>query len=191
MLIVIVIIGILAAALIPRFSQARERANDTARKANLQQVAAVLVAYQIDRGSYPVDSWPLSAIEEDLVRAWLSSVPTDPVSSRQFTAIEYNDSCEPSPAWEYLYTPIKVRWVANAWFALAAGTQTEWWSNWIYDENDSVQYTDDWCITSDTDVTDLSYCDSSFTTVDSAGQVDLSSCEYFPNSDTLRYIYTQ
>jgi general secretion pathway protein G len=56
MLIVIVIIGILAAALIPRFSQARERANDTARKANLQQVAAVLVAYQIDRGSYPVDS---------------------------------------------------------------------------------------------------------------------------------------
>ena len=35
MLIVIVIIGILASALIPRLSKARERANDTARKAHL------------------------------------------------------------------------------------------------------------------------------------------------------------
>jgi len=53
MLIVIVIIGILASALIPRLSQARERANDTARKAHIQNIATVLIAYQIDKGSYP------------------------------------------------------------------------------------------------------------------------------------------
>lgn len=53
MLIVIVIIGILAAALIPRLSSARGRANDVARKADLAQVAAALVSYQIDKGTYP------------------------------------------------------------------------------------------------------------------------------------------
>lgn len=53
MLIVIVIIGILAAALIPRLSSARGRANDVARKADLAQVAAALVAYQIDHGRFP------------------------------------------------------------------------------------------------------------------------------------------
>ena len=53
MLIVIVIIGILAAALIPRLSSARGRANDTARKATLSQVAAALVSHQIDKGYFP------------------------------------------------------------------------------------------------------------------------------------------
>lgn len=53
MLIVIVIIGILAAALIPRLSSARGRANDVARKADLAQTAAALVSYQIDKGGFP------------------------------------------------------------------------------------------------------------------------------------------
>lgn len=53
MLIVIVIIGILAASLIPRLSSARGRANDVARKADLSQVAAALVSYQIDNGGFP------------------------------------------------------------------------------------------------------------------------------------------
>ena len=53
MLIVIVIIGILAAALIPRLASARGRANDVARKADLAQVGAALVAYQIDNSSLP------------------------------------------------------------------------------------------------------------------------------------------
>ena len=53
MLIVIVIIGILAAALIPRLSSARGRANDVARKADLAQIGSALVSYQIDNGSLP------------------------------------------------------------------------------------------------------------------------------------------
>ena len=40
MLIVIVIIGILAAALIPKLNSARGRANDTARKADVSQIMA-------------------------------------------------------------------------------------------------------------------------------------------------------
>jgi general secretion pathway protein G len=71
MLIVIVIIGILAAALIPRLSSARGRANDTARKADLQQVASALVAYQIDHGAFPAAQADpsLSAISGSLISA--------------------------------------------------------------------------------------------------------------------------
>lgn len=114
MLIVIVIIGILASALIPRLSQAKDRANDTARKAHLQQVAAVLVAYQIDKGTYPSNAGPLSDIETELLDAGLSSVPTDPDANRQFKGIKDGSSCALSPKGQYLYTPIKKRGIANA-----------------------------------------------------------------------------
>lgn len=126
MLIVIVIIGILAAALIPRFSQARERANDTARKANLQNIAAVLVAYQIDRGTYPTTPGTVASIEEDLLSAGMNSVPTDPDTSRSFQALATaGDSCAATTSGQYQYTPVEVRGVANAGFVLAAGSQTE------------------------------------------------------------------
>jgi type II secretory pathway pseudopilin PulG len=53
MLIVIVIIGILTAAIIPRLNSARGRANDVARKADLNQVATALITYQLDKGYFP------------------------------------------------------------------------------------------------------------------------------------------
>jgi type II secretion system protein G len=49
MLIVIVIIGILAAALIPKLMSARGRANDVARKADLQQIMTAMISYQLDK----------------------------------------------------------------------------------------------------------------------------------------------
>ncbi|HCY20483.1 TPA: hypothetical protein DIC40_01185 [Patescibacteria group bacterium] len=53
MLIVIVIIGVLASALIPRLGSARGKANDVARKADLQQVATAIISYQIDTNYFP------------------------------------------------------------------------------------------------------------------------------------------
>ena len=90
MLIVIVIIGILMAALIPRLSSARGRANDVARKSHLNQVATALISYQIDHGKFPVCPTPtkgctLDDIKNDLIGAGLSSVPTDPDTQRSFT----------------------------------------------------------------------------------------------------------
>ena len=87
MLIVIVIIGILAAALIPRLSSARGRANDVARKADLAQTAAALVSYQIDNGSFPTTPTSLSGISAELIKAGMSSVPEDPNTSRHFFGI--------------------------------------------------------------------------------------------------------
>lgn len=48
MLIVIVIIGILAAALIPRLVSVQGRARDTKRKADLQQIGTALAIYKLD-----------------------------------------------------------------------------------------------------------------------------------------------
>jgi general secretion pathway protein G len=53
MLIVIVIIGILAAALIPRLTGIQARSRDVARKADAQQITTALATYQLDNNTYP------------------------------------------------------------------------------------------------------------------------------------------
>jgi general secretion pathway protein G len=68
MLIVIVIIGVLAAALIPRLTSARGRANDVARKASLQQISTALVSFQIDNGKFPTTGGKLSVISDSLTK---------------------------------------------------------------------------------------------------------------------------
>ncbi|MEI7477052.1 MAG: prepilin-type N-terminal cleavage/methylation domain-containing protein [bacterium] len=50
MLIVVVIIGILAAALIPRLQPVQARARDTKRKADLHQIGTALEIYKEDNG---------------------------------------------------------------------------------------------------------------------------------------------
>jgi len=53
MLIVIVIIGILAAALVPRLQAVQGRARDTKRKADLRTIYNALEIYVLDNGKYP------------------------------------------------------------------------------------------------------------------------------------------
>jgi prepilin-type N-terminal cleavage/methylation domain-containing protein len=53
MLIVIVIIGILIAALMPRLQGAQGRARDVARQADLSQIQTAIINYQTQRGYYP------------------------------------------------------------------------------------------------------------------------------------------
>jgi general secretion pathway protein G len=53
MLIVIVIIGILAAALIPRLTGIQSRARDTGRGADARSIGTALATFQLDNGSYP------------------------------------------------------------------------------------------------------------------------------------------
>lgn len=57
MLIVIVIIGILAAALIPRLTGVQSRARDVQRTANLREISTALSTYQLDNGNYVITWW--------------------------------------------------------------------------------------------------------------------------------------
>ena len=80
MLIVIVIIGILAAALLPQIGSARDKANDTAREANVRTLVTAITQYWMDHpNGYPTgnqtnlnSNWP--AAGDDLTKY---GVPAD------------------------------------------------------------------------------------------------------------------
>ncbi len=54
LMIVIVILGILMGTILPRLTGAQARARDTARKADLSNIAQALELYNSDNGTYPV-----------------------------------------------------------------------------------------------------------------------------------------
>jgi len=60
MLIVIVIIGILAAALVPRLVSIQGRARDTKRKVDFKQMEDALEIYYMDNNMYPYSSSPIN-----------------------------------------------------------------------------------------------------------------------------------
>ncbi len=182
MLIVIVIIGILAAALIPRLSSARGRANDVARKADLAQTAAALVAYQIDHGRFPTSTGdPLEDISDELIGAGMSSIPSDPNTSREFDGIWTITIY----SWQYWYIPIKKWWISNNGFVVMAATETEWWSNWIASSNNSLWSEN---ITWGTAYENIILC-KSFVTNSSLDDPANWICYYDEENDVLRYIY--
>ena len=82
MLIVIVIIGILAAYLIPRIWSAQGKARDVARKADLRQYSAALSSYMLDHRHYIQATWCVSDVLKDLVdNGYITSIDKDPSST--------------------------------------------------------------------------------------------------------------
>jgi len=101
MLIVIVIIGILAAALVPRLQSVQNRARDTKRKADLQQISNALYVYNADNNYFPYwasDGWNCASYQPptymtcvvnslsinwltDLTSSYISDVPIDPTNT--------------------------------------------------------------------------------------------------------------
>ena len=178
-LIVIVIIGILIWALVPRMSAAQGRARDVARKNDLNQLqAAIVVSYQ-DKGWYPcVNSWckggtvstdndakkadewlNIQDFKDFLVAAWMNNVPGDPMATNEFYGIEDRKS----NAWDYMYLTIKSHWITNWWFALMAKSEVEWSSNWVVcttEENWTVKVTDGKIVSDKSDVKDFHACTS-------------------------------
>ncbi len=179
MLIVIVIIGILAAALIPRLSSARGRANDVARKADLAQVAAALVAYQIDHWKFPVcpddnDRWcPLDDISEKLLSAGMDSVPSDINTTRENSGIDADNTLG-----QYAYIPIKKRWMDDNGFVIMAATETVGGSNWVAWKPWNIQNT-----------TEFSQIVPCKTFDEGSSQNNSGDCLYNKANDELRYIY--
>ena len=128
MLIVIVIIGILAAALIPRLSSARSRANDTARKADLRQVATLLSTAIMDTRAYPATSRAISTgpILAALTGVGMNgSLPHDPISTQA------NIGIPNSVAGQYSYTPVIKNGVTSGGFVLMAQVELAANANWV------------------------------------------------------------
>ena len=92
MLIVIVIIGILAAALVPRLVSVQGRARDTKRKADLSQIGTALAIYKTDNSLFPVVSGSASKLNATL-SGYVSSMPTDPSADATTVMIpEFNSA---------------------------------------------------------------------------------------------------
>jgi len=182
MLIVIVIIGVLAAALIPRLSSARGRANDVARKSDLSQTAAAIVAYQIDNGSF-MSCWstptgcPLSSISTGLISAWMNSIPSDPQSDKSFLGLGTTIANG-----QYGYTTLTKWWIWKNGFVIMAGTETEGWSNYTV-------WTGFWTINANTDYSTIKLCKSFDSTCTPAVADWNWKCCYNKTADQLRYIY--
>ena len=153
MLIVIVIIGILIAALLPRMSAAQWRARDVSRKTALSQIQSAIVTYQWDFWSRPGQddarwAWTgVAALESELLGAWMTEVPKDPLNST-FSWIWT------STVKDYGYVVAKRNSVYSGWFALMAKTEVAWSSNWVVCTGGTGQ------IKSDTDLKDIHPCSS-------------------------------
>lgn len=176
--ILFLIVTILASVLIPRISQVRQRANDTARKAHLQQVAAVLVAHQIDKWSYPATPGPLSDIEEELLDAGLSSVPTDPDPTNTLGLYTTGINIY---TWQYFYFPMVRKNKKNWWFVLVAKTQTQGWSNRVLEDSYKIENIKS--------IEEIFECDKLIKST-KAKNTKNGIC-YYKNENDLAYIYIQ
>lgn len=180
MLIVIVIIGILIAALLPRMQAAQGRARDVARKTALSQVQSAIVTYQGDHGKWPkqddattpATAWVwLNSIESELLSAWMTNVPVDPLSSNNVSWLWDTTTTD----WNYAYIVAARNGTSNAWFALMAKTEVAWWSNYVYCSDAEK-------ITNTTDLSTVKLCWSL-----DEWDCSLNDCKY-ASTDQLRYV---
>lgn len=195
MLIVIVIIGILIAALMPRMSAAQGRARDVARKTALSQIQSAIVTYQWDHWSWPQESsaiaWMAISIDtssagigQDLAGAWMSSIPKDPLGDSSFLWIK--GSSETIGSWQFGYIVTKKNWTEKWWFVLMAKTEVPWWSNRVVCKTKNAGTISWGYINSWVDITHIQLCQ----TVDKVEKEDdcsAETCKYYEDSE-LRYI---
>ena len=182
------IIWVLAAALIPRLTSVRWRANDVARKADIQQLATAIITFQMDHnGRLPVaegtimDLYSVSWITGALITAWMDWLPVDPTPENSFYFDE-NVYTWAVNTWNYGYIRVVKDGVANAWFVLMAKSQTAWWSNRVTSGWSTI-----WLISSNTAIDTLRTCK---TIEKSATGLRLNNgwdCQYVSVAD-LRYI---
>jgi type II secretion system protein G len=93
LLIVIVVIGILAAITIVAYNGVQSRARDSERQTEMKSIEKALEMYNVDNGGYPtcsgttyvaggvVSGCSMASLASALVPKYLSSLPTDPINS--------------------------------------------------------------------------------------------------------------
>ena len=200
MLIVIVIIGILIAALMPRMQAAQWRARDVSRKTALSQVQSAIVTSQWDNWEWPwecgegittncAEVWMgLSAIEKELTTAWMNSVPVDPLKTEDVSWL-WNFAA--GGVWnetgDYAYMVTTRNWSEKWWFVLMAKTEVEWWSNWVVCDGDGLSKGK---IAQNEDIVNIHPC-TKFDKKETEGadncKIENDTCTYYADSQ-LRYI---
>lgn len=153
MLIVVVIIGILAAAILPRLQGVQAAARDTARETALRDVAMALEMYAGSKGQFPEVKPGLTVAELSgaLVeeKEYLKEMPLDPKKNSNFQFTTSNKNIDKG---NFAYLLIKKNGQADQSFVLASVAET-------YDKANatSAMLT---ALTKDTDFNNLKLCNS-------------------------------
>ena len=156
MLIVVVIIGILAAAILPRLQGAQAATRDTARVKYLQDISAGVESYAAVKGEYPAveggatPTYSASGSLEDILvkqREYLKNFPFDPVKSSVINV--GGKDLAPSGFW---YIVLKKADNPNRAYALISAAETY----------DRANATDEMvkAFAADFDISNLKLCDS-------------------------------
>ena len=124
MLIVVVIIGILAAAILPRLTGAQAATRDVARQKGLNDIASALEMYTTSVGSYPdtpgegsADGLKAKLVED---KGYLKDVPADPQTESQAIAIDDKQGKKG----QFAYTTLTKNSASKAAYALVAKVET-------------------------------------------------------------------
>lgn len=131
MLIVIVIIGILIAALLPRLQGAQGMARDTSRQTGVSQLQTAIVAYQSLNGKRPGsgDGSSTNDLLDHLVtQNIMSALPTDPNLENIFTGIDN----KVISGGGYSYGIFTKNSINRGGIVLMAKTETAGKSNWVW-----------------------------------------------------------
>ncbi len=146
MLIVVVIIGILSSALLPRLQGAQSAARDSARKSDLSQLGSAILQYYNNRGEYPEGSGgttdsdkgtnghmiSVDKIGQQLIKlVELSSVPHDPNKKNVIKWQAGTNADITLSGGEYGYFMMTKNSIPNGWYVLVARTETEWGTNFL------------------------------------------------------------
>jgi general secretion pathway protein G len=101
LLVVVAIIGVLATIVLSSLSEARARARDAKRLADIKTIQTALEVYNLDNGTYPTTSWASSHNSSwARLEAQLGiNLPTDPLNN----AISASNSAAASGDYTYGY----------------------------------------------------------------------------------------
>lgn len=89
LLIVIVVIGILAAITIVAYNGIQTRARNAERTTEIAAVQKALEMYRIDNSVYPTNdgSYSFAPLASALVPKYMSAIPTDPISTTPYNYV--------------------------------------------------------------------------------------------------------
>jgi prepilin-type N-terminal cleavage/methylation domain-containing protein len=192
MLIVIVIIGILIAALLPRLSGAQAMARDTSRQTALSQIGAGIIAYQSQYGKYPLAGSGLtgtSALKIVVDAGLMSEIPQDRTLSNKVTGLGNMTTLITDG--QFAYMVAKRNNMDDNGFILMAHTETPGNSNWVV--KTGANSLTEGLIKTGEDLKNVITCKTVLVTGSSANvKVDTGTqtCRYYDQAD-LRYIYLQ
>lgn len=85
LIVVITIIGILAAIAVPNYLQTPIRAKEAVLKTNLRTIREVIDQHHADKGSYP------TSLEELVEKGYLRKMPDDPFTGKPDWTLEYEE----------------------------------------------------------------------------------------------------